>query len=496
MFVALKPLERITGARESPSLPKFVCTLSDLAWQSLKAGTQHAAQEMAAAVVKKLYTLKAETELRCEVGEGEVLVVRLVNGTCEVFGIELVANREYTFTDASIALFAWYGCVVEVSGDCSSVYESDSTPMVAYVNTHAQLEAMRDVALANGDYGPRVIIVGPSDHGKSTTARILASYACRVDRVPLFIDLDVGQTLATIPGCITALPLDKYSIGVEEGFSTTHGAAPLTYFYGHNSPKDNVELYKIMVTALAEKVKARLERDADIRSAGFIVNTAGFIDGAGHEVLLHAIKALSIDVVLVMGHDRLFSSMVSALPERTTTVIKLPRSGGVVQRDRVQRTRLRRLRIKEYFYGPERLAGPDAAKIAGSVFSPARLSLRLSSVRIMRAGGLQLSEGMRLIGAVSESASFQLTPVSPTQELEGSMLAVLHSLDADAADATKAGKGQQSQQQLQLSNVAGFVCVVQMDVEQDTMIVLSPCPGALPSNVLLVGSLKWDQTKR
>jgi N-terminal beta-sandwich domain of polyadenylation factor len=49
----------------------------------------------AAAVVKKLYTLKAETELRCEVGEGEVLLVRLVNGTYEVFGIELVANREY-----------------------------------------------------------------------------------------------------------------------------------------------------------------------------------------------------------------------------------------------------------------------------------------------------------------------------------------------------------------------------------------------------------------
>ena len=60
--------------------------------------TRHSAHSPgngSAAVVKKLYTLKAETELRCEVGEGEVLVVRLVNGTCEVFGIELVANREY-----------------------------------------------------------------------------------------------------------------------------------------------------------------------------------------------------------------------------------------------------------------------------------------------------------------------------------------------------------------------------------------------------------------
>ena len=35
-------------------------------------------------------------------------------------------------------------------------YESERTPMVAYANTHAQLEARRDVALANGVYGPRV----------------------------------------------------------------------------------------------------------------------------------------------------------------------------------------------------------------------------------------------------------------------------------------------------------------------------------------------------
>ena len=33
--------------------------------------------------------------------------------------------------------------------------------MVSYVNTHAQLEAIRDIALANADRGPRVIIVGP-----------------------------------------------------------------------------------------------------------------------------------------------------------------------------------------------------------------------------------------------------------------------------------------------------------------------------------------------
>lgn len=103
----------------------------------------------------------------------------------------------------------------------------------------------------------------------------------------------------------------------------------------------------------------------------------------------------------------------------------------------------------------------------------------------MRAGGLQLSEGMRLIGAAVDTQS--LTSVSASHDLEGSILAVLHPL----------GDGDKDGNLLQ-SNVAGFVCVVQVDIEQDSMMLLSPCPGALPSNVLLVGSLKWDdaRTKR
>lgn len=95
------------------------------------------------------------------------------------------------------------------------LYETDSTPMVAYVNTHVQLEARRDVALSNRDKGPRVIIVGPVDHGKSTLSQILSAYAVRLDRTPLFIDLDIGQGSFCVPGCIYGIPLDKACLSVE-----------------------------------------------------------------------------------------------------------------------------------------------------------------------------------------------------------------------------------------------------------------------------------------
>jgi hypothetical protein len=54
-----------------------------------------------------------------------------------------------------------------------------------------------------------VIIVGQQDQGKSTLAQILAAYAVRLDRNPIYVDLDVSQGLFTIPGTMSALPLTK-----------------------------------------------------------------------------------------------------------------------------------------------------------------------------------------------------------------------------------------------------------------------------------------------
>lgn len=41
------------------------------------------------------------------------------------------------------------------------------------------------------------------------------------------------------------------------------------------------------------------------------------------------------------------------------------------------------------------------------------------------------------------------------------------------------------------SNVAGFIYVTEVDMMQKKFTYLSPCAGDLPSNVLLVGNLKW-----
>ena len=129
------------------------------------------------------HVLKAETELRLEVphssGSGGGLSLVLQKGSCELYGVELALHKTFILTGGTkVALFTWHGCVIDV--DCDSLeisYTSDETNAnVAYVNTHAQLEALRDEALASHTEGPRVLIVGPPESGKSSLARLLIAY--------------------------------------------------------------------------------------------------------------------------------------------------------------------------------------------------------------------------------------------------------------------------------------------------------------------------------
>ena len=40
-----------------------------------------------------------------------------------------------------------------------------------------------------------------------------------------------------------------------------------------------------------------------------VINTMGWVEGLGFELLMHAIQAMQADVVLVVGQDRLFQQL-------------------------------------------------------------------------------------------------------------------------------------------------------------------------------------------
>ena len=131
-----------------------------------------------------------------------------------------------------------------------------------------------------------------------------------------------------------------------------------------------------------------------------------------------------------------------------------------------------------------------------STFSPVRQDLRLSSLKLIRGGAIELSDGMKTIGDTnsSSSESCKLSRLQPSNDLQHCVLAVLHFADCDdevLIDGNLDNTIVDIPTKLITCNVAGFVWVVQIDIERDVITVLAPCPGALPSKFLLVGSIKW-----
>ncbi|XP_022134389.1 protein CLP1 homolog [Momordica charantia] len=416
--------------------------------------------------------LDRESELRIEVGNDSPLRLRLVSGNAEIFGTELPPEIWLTLPPRlKIAVFTWYGATLEMDGATETDYTADETPMIGYVNAHAILEGRRSRARASSSddsgstQGPRVIVVGPTDSGKSTLSRMLLSWAAKQGWKPTFVDLDIGQGSITIPGCIAATPIEL-PIDPVDGIPLE---MPLVYFYGHTTPSNNVDLYKVLVKELAEVLERQFTGNAESRAAGMVINTMGWIEGIGYELLLHAIDTLNANVVLVLGQEKLWSMLKDVLKNKPNVdVVKLQKSGGVVSRNAKFRQKARSYRIREYFYGP------------ANDFSPHSNIANFNDLFIYRiGGGPQAPRSALPIGAEPAADPTRLVPVNINRDLLHLVLAVSFAKEPD---------------EIMSSNVAGFVYVTDIDIQRKKLTYLAPSAGELPGKYLIMGTLTWLET--
>lgn len=176
--------------------------------------------------------------------------------------------------------------------------------MVEYANVHFALETMRQQAKATGNDGPRVLILGPENAGKTSFAKILTAYATKVGRQPLVVNLDPGEGLLSVPGTLTAAPF-RTMIDVEEGWgnSPLSGPSPvpvklpLVYFYPMQSPLEaEGSVYRPIVSKLALSVTGRMAEDEDARETGIIVDTPGLLSQGkpgSEEMINHIVTEFS-----------------------------------------------------------------------------------------------------------------------------------------------------------------------------------------------------------
>ncbi|KAI1339515.1 Clp1-domain-containing protein [Xylariaceae sp. FL0016] len=427
-------------------------------------------------------TLEPFWEYRFEVPFGSSLTIKLVSGTAEKDGTELAPNTPYVFTATKTKINTWHGCTLEIesTGHGYDAYTSepsaDETPMVPYLNLHFKLEGLREAAHRTGQMGPRVLVVGPPNSGKTSLVKMLTGWATRMGRQPLVANTDCKEGMLALPGTLSAAVFATiFDLTTDWGTTPSNGPSaipvklPLAYYYGLGQPEDNPKLFKRLLSRLAVAGTSRLAEDPDVKTAGMLLDTGGLTAKGGYDHIAHIVAEFSINIVVVLGSERVSSEMQKRFAGQKTSlgeelaVVLLDKSGGVVERDATFMQQVREAAMREYFFGD-----------AKATLSPSTQQVDFSTLSIWRvndAPSQSTSEDDVYVDMIEKT--------EPSMMMQNCVLAVVYASTRDAADTIRD------------ANVMGFVYVAEVDEKRRKLKILAPVGGRLGDRPLLYGS--WPE---
>lgn len=462
--------------------------------------------------------IPARGEWRFEVPFKTIMKLKIVDGVGEIFGTELPNEVDIRLTGCKYAIYAPLpaGCRlqyetapnkenVNISNEDSHIseYTSSESMMPQYTSLHFALEVLRQQAITDlSKKGPKVLIVGNSASGKTALAKVLAAYAVKMDHVPLLVNLDPKEGVFSVPGSLTATPisdiLDIESIGGWGG-STTLGATfhnpkqPLVKSYGFYNISENVELYKYQLSQLGVAALTRATEDDSVRSSGMIIDTPP-LSMKDYTVIENIISDFEVDLVVVMGNDRLTVDLTRKLQHKITkgtlNIVKVAKSGGIADTEDSFVRKTQEDAIKEYFNGNYKThLSPYKTDVdikMFTIYKAVKLLEYTSQLAFLPAGDSYTAEEGDTEEKKDENAMdkfFTRLDEPTSSNLENSIIAITH------VPAT----GKILPRDLLNSSVLGYAHVSKVDDAKQRMSLLLPFPGQIPRNVLIATSVGYTE---
>ncbi|EPR78317.1 pre-mRNA cleavage and polyadenylation factor Clp1 [Spraguea lophii 42_110] len=214
-------------------------------------------------------------ELRFEVSSSQILSLKLLSGTCEIKGQELLDTKSYDIKNINSFIFTYHGCKMQLEGECNLYYITKNSNILKIFSKFNEYI----------NENKNVLVLG---NGRSTFMTILANYFVRIHKDINLIELDVEKGFLVFPGVLGKVNIKK-SIDFEYGIQYND---PNFYFYGE-SVINNIEKYTEMI-----------ENINDIRSEN---KMKLFLGNNNLENINLVLEKCKIDEIIVLGDERLYN---------------------------------------------------------------------------------------------------------------------------------------------------------------------------------------------
>lgn len=423
------------------------------------------------------------------VGQNVKLYITVLSGICEILGTELANDVEYSFQDWNFSLLAiedsqikWRlsNLMIPINDPFLTNIVPNDTAKYVY-SLHFALEKLRYSSFM----GPKVLILGNHNTGKTSLSRILSSYSIKNKTYqPMFINLDPGQPIVSPPGCIMATPISDlidlqsplWNESLTSGATKLHGRQPLIKTFGLESINENIQWYQECVRQLLDSVTQRLNKDSLVQRSGCIIDTPScFYEeyGTYKEILKLIIDTLDIDVIVILtsnvddtnGLSLSNEPIITELTDPSKcTPIKLSALSGIIPNDDAYKRQLQRLAIRDYFYGDSH-----------TVITPYVTSCDYTDLIIWKSPSTLLDADVNDI-----KNSLTLLPVQIDQSSLQHAIVAIHYAPKRA-----------NPEEIIKSPIMGCALITEVNEKRQKCKFLLPVPGTLPKNALVLTSYRY-----
>lgn len=410
-------------------------------------------------------TIEPMHEVILELENNESVKFTVTKGILEMYGTELANGSTYEFKGAmKVVAFTYRGAEVEIEGAITNEIKVVKEPLInVYLTLHLSLENQRNVvSQLNSSInmskmtGPKVLILGSSNSGKSTLLRTLACYALRMERQVMLINLDPKTPMFVCPGLLSATPIsdllnvENISFGETEttGSNFYHPKQPLVRCFGLEDVAYNESFYQSLLTKMSETVFQRLENDPETSNSGIILDTPSNLSD---EMVNTICDIFKINIVIQIDKEVQFMN-------KEIKVISLNKSTNIVEQTDQFVRQIQQRSIREYFYGIDKLS-----------LSPYTITVNYSDFKVLKP--INKVKDREIDESKIENGFYIPLEVN-SSNINNSIMSIPRQDDR--------------------SSSRGYVCVLSCDDEKHKCKILLPTPSnSLPSSEFILTDFRY-----